>query len=517
VKSRTTSIALRAVADAALALGSLAAGLGIRLLAKSFETPGGSPGTSAGEFLRFFESYAPLLAVSVLAAFSIFHVYTRNRLYVRRQKLVNLAQATSLAYIVFVSVVYLFKLPAGYIPRGALFIAYAITLAGACGGRLLMEYLDKIFILESARPASERSIRKVLVVGGAGYIGCGLVRDLLAEGYRVRVLDVLLYGDEAIRDLYHHPSFELVQGDFREVSPVVKAVKGVDAVIHLGAIVGDPACAISEDETLETNLAATRLLADVCRASSVSRVLFASTCSVYGAAQEVVDEKSELNPVSLYAATKIDSERVLLDAQGRDFHPVIMRLATAFGWSHRPRFDLVVNLLTAKAAQEKKIVIFNGEQWRPFIHVRDISAAFRAALRAPLELVSGEVFNVGSDSMNLTLTELAAKIQEIEPGLEVEHITNSDARTYRVCFDKIQERLGFTCQVSVEDGVTEIRQHLLAGAVSDYRDATYSNVQLVKQLQLIEKHKPEAIELTALRFTQNGKWIKTAIQGTSRW
>ena len=381
----------------ALALLSLAAGLSTRLLAKTLV--GGSPDRLFSEFLRFFESYAPLLAVSVLVTFSLFHVYTRNRLYLRRQKLVSIVQATSLAYIFFVFVVYLFKLPAGYIPRGALFIAYAITLAGTCGGRLLMEYLDKIFILESARPAAERNVRKVLVVGGAGYIGSGLVRDLLAEGYRVRVLDVLLYGDEAIRDLYNHPSFELVQGDFREVSPVVKAVKGVDAVIHLGAIVGDPACAVSEDETLETNLAATRLLADVCRASSVSRLLFASTCSVYGAAQEVVDENSELNPVSLYAATKIDSERVLLDAQGRDFHPVIMRLATAFGWSHRPRFDLVVNLLTAKAAQEKKIVIFNGEQWRPFIHIRDISSAFRAALRAPLELVSGEVFNVGSDSM----------------------------------------------------------------------------------------------------------------------
>jgi nucleoside-diphosphate-sugar epimerase len=298
---------------------------------------------------------------------------------------------------------------------------------------------------------------------------------------------------------------------------VVKAVKGMDAVIHLGAIVGDPACAVSEDGTLETNLAATRLLADVCRASNVARVLFASTCSVYGAAQEVVDENSELNPVSLYAATKIDSERVLLEAQGRDFHPVIMRLATAFGWSHRPRFDLVVNLLTAKASQEKKISIYNGQQWRPFIHVRDISLAFRAALRAPLELVSGEIFNVGSDRLNLTLGGLADKISALEPGLEVEHIHNSDARTYRVSFEKIRTRLNFDCQVTVEAGIEEMRRHIVAGKVPDYREARYSNVQLVQQLQRTAPPKPIHWEPTALRFTKDGKWIEAALQGSTQW
>lgn len=516
MKSRTTSIVVRGLADALLATMALAIGLGTRFLATSLATSADKSELLA-EFVRFFDSYALLLAASVVATFSAFRIYTRNRLYMRRQKLIAIAQATSLAYVVFLGGVYFFTPMGEYIPRLALLTAYAITLAGACGGRLLMEYLQKIFTLEKTRPLAARGIRRVLVVGGAGYIGCGLVRDLLAEGYWVRVLDTLLYGDEAIRDLAGHPSFELHQGDFREVSPVVKAVKGMDAVIHLGAIVGDPACAVSEDGTLETNLAATRLLADVCRASNVARVLFASTCSVYGAAGEVVDENSELNPVSLYAATKIDSEKVLLGARGRDFHPVIMRLATAFGWSNRPRFDLVVNLLTAKASQEKKIVIYNGQQWRPFIHVRDISLAFRTALRAPLQLVSGEVFNVGDDSLNLTLGDLAEKIRAGEPGLEVEHITNSDARTYRVSFDKIRTRLGFTCQVTVDAGVEEMRRHIHAGEVADYREAKYSNVQLVQQLQLAPPRHVDRIELTALRFTKNGKWIESAVQGGSHW
>jgi nucleoside-diphosphate-sugar epimerase len=516
VKFRTTSILVKALADALLAMIALAIGLASRFLALSL-APLADKGELEVEFVRYFDSYALLLAASVVATFAAFRLYTRSRLYMRRQKMIAVARATSLAYVIFLGGVHLFKPTGEYIPRLALLTAYLITLAGACGGRLLINYLQKILTWESTRPLAGRAIRKVLVVGGAGYIGCGLVRDLLADGYRVRVFDTLLYGDDAIRDLAGHPSFELHRGDFREVAPVVKAVKGMDAVIHLGAIVGDPACAVNEDNTLETNLAATRLLADVCRASNVARLLFASTCSVYGAAGEVVDETSELNPVSLYAATKIDSERVLLGARGRDFHPVILRLATAFGWSHRPRFDLVVNLLTAKASQEKKIVIYNGHQWRPFIHVRDISLAFRTAMRAPLELVSGEVFNVGDNSMNLTLGGLAEKIRAMEPGLEVEHINNNDERTYRVCFDKIWTRLGFTCRVSVEAGVEEMRRHIKAGEVADYRQARYSNVQLVKQLQLELPTRADPFELTALRFTKNGKWIESALQGGSHW
>jgi nucleoside-diphosphate-sugar epimerase len=349
--------------------------------------------------------------------------------------------------------------------------------------------------------------QRVLVVGGAGYIGSVLVRDLLADGHRVRVLDSLVFGDGSIRELYHHPGFELIVGDFRHVGPVVRATRDADTVIHLGGIVGDPACAVDEDATLETNLAATQLLADVCRNNGVKRLVFASSCSVYGAAPDgTVDEESALRPVSLYAATKADSEKVLLAAQSRDFTPVMLRLSTAFGWSYRPRFDLLVNLLTAKALVEKKIIIYNQHQWRPFIHLKDISRAFRMAAAAPAGLVGGEIFNVGDDSMNYTLRELAERIGACEPGLKVEYVDNTDLRSYRVSFDKIRTRLGFRCATSLDEGVRGLRQALLGGLVADYRQPVYSNVQF---LQMGGQRKSRAngkVVLTALQFAQNSTW-----------
>ena len=158
-------------------------------------------------------------------------------------------------------------------------------------------------------PSPQPPACSVLVIGGAGYIGSGLVRDLLADGHRVRVLDSLVFGEESIRDLFGQPGFELVRGDIREAEPVLRATKGMDAVIHLAGIVGDAACALNENETLATNLAATQLIIQACRDSGVSRLLFASSCSVYGAADRVVDECSALAPVSLYATTKVDSPR----------------------------------------------------------------------------------------------------------------------------------------------------------------------------------------------------------------
>jgi nucleoside-diphosphate-sugar epimerase len=503
---RFRDIAPRVLVDAATGLGAFAVGSALRCILKLAAPHSDSLSDIVQEFVGYFWSHGLILTLVLAVTLAAFGVYTRCRFYPLQQKAIRVGQAVSLAYVGYICMVYLLQSPNVNLPRGVFLLSYLLTIIASISTRWIKDTFEKSFSVESKRTPELRSIRKVLVVGGAGYIGSGLVRDLIDDGYKVRVLDSLIFGDEPIRDLYGHPALELIQGDFRHITPVVKAVKGVDAVIHLGAIVGDPACAVNEEETLGTNLAATRLLADVCRASNVSRVLFASTCSVYGAAPETVDEKSSLNPVSLYAATKIDSERVLLDAKGRDFHPVILRLATAYGWSHRPRFDLVVNLLTAKADVDKKIVIFNGNQWRPFIHVRDISRAFRACLAAPLDLVSGEIFNAGSDKMNYTLQELAEIIRTLEPGLSVEYVTNNDARDYRVSFDKIRTRLGFDCTTTLEAGIREMQRELRAGNVSDYRESRYSNLQLVKEM--VRPPEPQEMELTSLRFTKEASRLR---------
>ena len=508
----------RVLADAVIALASLGAGFAVRFWIALFEPSALTPHLLWPVFRAEFLKQGPLLAGVLVAANALFGVYTRTRFYTRRSKAVALFQSISLAYAAFVLLTYILGRPGGSVPRGTFLIAYVVTLAGGMGSRLAKDYLGRRFTLERVERQPQRAIRKALVVGGAGYIGSVLVRDLLAAGYKVRVLDSLASGDDSIRELYGTPAFELITGDFRRVEPVVRAAKGMDAVIHLGAIVGDPACAVDEDETLETNLAATRLLADVCRASGVSRILFASTCSVYGAADQIVDERSRLNPVSLYAATKTDSEKVLLGARDRHFHPVILRLATAFGWSWRPRFDLVVNLLAAGAAVDNKIRICNAEQWRPLIHVADIARAFRLALEAPLEVVSGEIFNVGSNSMNLTLREMAERLARLRPGLAVEYVHNTDARNYRVSFDKARDRLRLDCQVSLEQGVAEIWEALSRGLVEDYRDPRYSNVQLASLRRREQEqnacHGREDPALTALQFARNSRWWRAISAGT---
>ncbi len=274
--------------------------------------------------------------------------------------------------------------------------------------------------VERARPTigASRASRVVLVTGGAGYIGSLLVRRLLARGLRVRVLDALLYGDSALQSVMHHPNLALVRADLRRPDTMTYAFKHADAVIHLGAIVGDPACALDPYFTMEINVDGTRSIAELCQANGVPRLLFASTCSVYGASDDILDEASALNPVSLYAESKIASERLLLALRDNTFAPVILRFATAYGHSPRPRFDLVVNLLTAKAVAGDPITIYGGDQWRPFVHADDIARAMILALDAPLRTVAGQVFNVGSNEQNHQLSEVGTIIKDIIPSAD---------------------------------------------------------------------------------------------------
>ncbi len=327
------------------------------------------------------------------------------------------------------------------------------------------------------------SAAPVLVTGAAGYIGSILVRRLLDLGYRVRVLDRLMYGDDAIRDILSHPRLEMVVADFRDRKVVARAVQGVSAVVHLGAIVGDPACAIDEDFTIGTNFEATRIIANAAKQAGVQRMVFGSTCSVYGASEEILDETSALNPVSLYANTKIAAEGALLDMQDATFAPVIMRFATAYGHSYRPRYDLAVNVMTAKAVKEGQITIHGGEQWRPFVHVDDIARALILALEAPIEKVAGETFNVGSDEQNYQLKEVGEVIQCLIPHAEV--LTNdlvTDKRNYYVHFTKIRETLGFTPIHTLKASVFEMKMALDTGEVLDYRDRRYNNHQFLSQI-----------------------------------
>lgn len=323
--------------------------------------------------------------------------------------------------------------------------------------------------------------RRVLVIGGAGYIGSALLPKLLARGYRVRLLDVFLFGIDPIAKVAGHPNLEVICADFRRVDSIVKAMKGVDDVIHLGGLVGDQACALDEELTVEINLIATRTIAEVAKGSGVSRFYFASTCSVYGANDQMLDEGSEPSPISLYAQTKLASEKVLMQLADESFSPVIFRFGTVYGFSGRTRFDLVVNLLTAKAVKEKKISIFGGGQWRPFLHVDDAALAFVKAIEAPSELSRGQIFNVGSNAQNYQLVEAAQIIQSLTSEAEiVDTGATTDFRNYRVDFTKIEKVLNFVPQWTLQDGIKQVIAALEGGEIINYQDPMYSNAKFLE-------------------------------------
>ena len=334
----------------------------------------------------------------------------------------------------------------------------------------------------------------VLVMGGAGYIGSHTVNLLLQRGHRVRVLDKLMYGHDSLQEFMGNPHFELIEGDVTDITKLTVAVKGTSAVVHLAGLVGDPACAVDADFTRHTNIAATRMAKDVAQSLGVYRFIFASSCSVYGAAEKEVSETGDLHPVSMYAQTKIDSERELLGAGRDDFFVTVLRFATVFGHSRRPRFDLVANFFTAQAMSDGLITVTGPSQWRPFIHVRDLARAIVMVLEADPFLVQGQIYNVGDRRLNMTILQLAETVKAIAGKFRDVQISvredAADQRNYAVSFDKIREQLGFEASVLMEDGIREMVDHFLQGRYSHYRDAVYSNVATTKAA-VHEFHDPE--------------------------
>jgi FlaA1/EpsC-like NDP-sugar epimerase len=271
-----------------------------------------------------------------LGIFWLSGFYTHSRAYCTRYKTLLIVNAVTLTYLTEVFL-YSYVLRIDTMPRGVALLAWLYSAGLIAGGRLLKDSIEGSGALLRRSSVSAREIGNVLVIGGAGYIGSALTRLLLGAGYRVRVMDSLMFSDVPVAGLAGHPRFQLLRADFRHVESLVKAMRDVDAVIHLAAIVGDPACTINADLTKEVNYAATRMLIEVAKGAGVMRLLFASTCSVYGAANYLMDERTATCPVSLYAQTKLDSERVILEARTATLHPTCLRLATVFGLSPRPR------------------------------------------------------------------------------------------------------------------------------------------------------------------------------------
>jgi len=321
---------------------------------------------------------------------------------------------------------------------------------------------------------------RVVITGGAGYVGSTLAPLLLAAGHKVRVLDRLAYGGESLLGVWANPNFDFVPGDVRDSGKRREIVADCDAVVHLAAIVGDPACAREPELARAINQEASMALIEDSRKAGVQRFVFASTCSNYGRMDDptrFVDEESELRPVSLYAETKVAVEKYLLESAGAgNWCPTPLRFATVFGVSPRMRFDLTINEFTMEMITKKHLIVFGEQFWRPYVHVFDAARAIALILGSPPQAVAGRVFNVGSTDQNLQKQQIVELIRPLAPDAKIEFVhKNEDPRDYRVSFDRIASELGYKTTRSVVDGIVEVAKLVRARAISNLEDKRYRN------------------------------------------
>jgi len=482
----STGTLLRMGADVIMIHAAVALGLGLRLATLIAFGSQRTAVDDSADFWRLFSHFCTSVWPLTLVCLVVFYMsgfYTYGRAYQSRYKALIVFQGVTLGFLLFASLSYFFNGARFTLPRAALALSWMFTVILLVGSRIWATLWTNVVSPEREALAKKmRSERRILVIGGGGYIGSALLPKLLEKGYHVRLLDLLIFGDEPISHVLNHPRLEVRRGDFRHVEQVADALRDVDSVVHLGAIVGDPACNLDEELTIEVNLTATRMIAELAKASGVERMVFASTCSVYGATDEMLDERSVVKPISLYGHTKLASERVLLSMANDRFRPTILRFSTIYGLSGRTRFDLVVNLLTAKAKLEGKITVFGGDQWRPFVHVDDAALAVATVLEAPEEIVANQIFNVGSNDQNYTIQQIGEMVHDCVISAElIANTGDTDKRNYRVNFNKIRNQLNFVPHWTVRQGIQQVLDAIANGDISDYSDSRYSNVKFLSE------------------------------------
>ena len=330
------------------------------------------------------------------------------------------------------------------------------------------------------------TMKQVLVTGGAGYVGAVLVPKLLHAGYAVRVLDLFLYGDHVLDESAGDSNLEIVKGDLRDADTVQRAVAGCDAVIHLACISNDPSFELDPELGKSINYDAFRPLVEASKDAGAGRFIFASSSSVYGVKEEErVDETLPLEPLTDYSKYKAICEKELLEYQTGDFTTVIVRPATVCGYSPRLRLDLTVNILTNHAYTNGRIRVFGGSQYRPNIHIEDITDLYVDLLSRPADQVAGKIWNAGYE--NQTVDQIAEAVRSVVGGenVEIAHEPTDDLRSYRICSDKIRGDLGFTAKHTIEDAVRDLVAAFEAGKIPDsMTDPRYFNIKTMQEIGL---------------------------------
>ena len=325
-------------------------------------------------------------------------------------------------------------------------------------------------------------MKKVFITGGAGYVGAVMVPHLLEQGFKVTVLDLMIYGEHVLQK---HNNLNAVKGDIRDQDLLKKIIPGHDVVIHLACISNDPSFELNPDLGKSINLDAFRPLVEISKNSNVKRFFYASSSSVYGIKDEPnVHEKMELEPLTDYSIFKADCEKILAEYQSNDFTTATIRPATVCGYSPRQRLDVVVNILTNLAYHKREISIFGGDQLRPNIHIADMVEAYMVLLRAPKEKIAGQIFNAGYENQSV---KDIAEIVKNTVGSDVKLITTptDDNRSYHISSNKIKTELGFVAKHTIKDAVEGLCEafdkKLLPNSLEDQM---YFNIKRMQNISL---------------------------------
>jgi nucleoside-diphosphate-sugar epimerase len=327
-----------------------------------------------------------------------------------------------------------------------------------------------------------KNVKNIFITGGAGYVGAMLVPELLSKGYKVTVLDLMMYGEDVIKP---NNSLKIVKGDIRDISLLKKEIIGHDVVIHLACISNDPSFELNPNLGKSINLDAFEPLVKISKNSGVQRFIYASSSSVYGVKEELgVHEDMSLEPLTDYSKFKADCEKILAHYQSDNFTTVTVRPATVCGYSTRQRLDVVVNILTNLAYHKREITVFGGKQYRPNIHIKDMVDAYIMLIEAPKEKIAGEIFNVGFE--NQTVTELSETVKKVI-GEDVKLITTptNDNRSYHISSEKIKEKLGFVAKHSIEEAADDLKNAFEAGFLpNSFTDDKYFNIKVMNSIEL---------------------------------
>ena len=316
--------------------------------------------------------------------------------------------------------------------------------------------LENIFTKKKQKINNFKKKKTILLIGGAGYIGSILTELLINEGYNIRIFDNFMYGKESLKKFVSNKNVEIIKGDTRHIEDLSVAFKDISTVIHLAELVGDPLCNLNPEKTYEINYLATNLIITLCKKFFVDKFIYISSCSVYGKNinEKLLTENSKINPLSIYAKLKLNIEEAIIENTDPAFNYTILRLGTVYGKSYRPRFDLVINLFCGLSATNKPISINNGNQWRPFVHVKDVARSILFVLKNNNK-TNKEIFNVISE--NSTIIELSNTIKKHNKNIKIKTNNNvTDKRDYKVSAKKINKVLKFKPLFNIDYGINEL-------------------------------------------------------------